>query len=93
MTEGQPASSSGRVIQPLWQGLFAGEWDGGGGENCDGGDRFAAHLNKFLVESVELRFKGFRGFEVTPLIIPEIQSHYLDEWAIDTCKVLGEPVT
>ena len=30
MTEGQPASSSGRVIQPLWQGLFAGEWDGGG---------------------------------------------------------------
>lgn len=34
MTEGQPASSSGRVIQPLWQGLFAGEWDGGGRESC-----------------------------------------------------------
>lgn len=50
------------------------------GKTVTGGDRFGAHLNKFLVELVELRFKCFRGFEATPLIIPEIQSHHLEEW-------------
>ena len=50
------------------------------GKAVAGGDKFRAYLNKFLVESVELRFKRFRGFGATPLIIPEIQSHHLKEW-------------
>ena len=53
---------------------------GAGGKAVAGGDNFRAYLNKFLVESVELRFKRFRGFGAMPLIIPEIQSHHLKEW-------------